>query len=380
MNKNVPLYLDYNATAPLLPEVKAAMAEALALTGNPSSIHGSGRNARKHVEQAREQIAKLVNCDPTHVTFTSGATESNNWVLFGAPVKRILVSAIEHPSLLDAAKEKNNAEIIPVTKDGVIDTDALEKMLTQSDEKTLVCAMWVNNETGVIQPIEKISEICAKHAGLLHVDAVQAAGRLPIDLKKIKIDYLALSAHKIGGPAGIGALIYDHDTTLAKFIHGGGQERRRRAGTENTLGIIGFGFAAATAQQTQKNYAQLGQWRNAMEARLKATLPGLVVAGENAPRVGNTSQIILPGVASEKQLMALDLAGVHVSSGSACSSGSVKPSHVLLAMGVPESMAACAIRVSTGPFSDEKDLHSLEKALLSVFPLGVAKTSRLTHD
>jgi cysteine desulfurase len=366
MDKNAPLYLDYNATAPLLPEVRSAMAEALALTGNPSSIHGAGRNARKHVEHAREQIAKLVNCDPTHVTFTSGATESNNWVLFGAPVKRILVSAIEHPSLLDAAKEKNNVDIIPVTKDGVIDTAALDKMLAQSDEKTLVCTMWVNNETGVIQPIAQIAETCAKHGALLHVDAVQAAGRLPIDLKKIKIDYLALSAHKMGGPAGIGALIYDHDTTLAKFIHGGGQERRRRAGTENTLGIIGFGIASEVAQGTQKNYAKLGQWRDTMETHLKSALPGLVIVGENAPRVGNTSQIILPGVTSEKQLMALDLAGVHVSSGSACSSGSVKPSHVLLAMGIPESMAACAIRVSTGPFSCEKDLQSFGKALLSL--------------
>lgn len=366
MDKNASLYLDYNATAPLLPEVKAAMVEAMTLTGNPSSIHGAGRNARKHVEQAREQIAKLINCDPTHITFTSGATESNNWVLFGAPVKRILVSAIEHPSLLDAAKEKANVEIIPVTKDGVIDIDALEKMLATGNEKTLVCTMWVNNETGIIQPIEIISEICAKHNALLHVDAVQAAGRLLIDLKKIKIDYLALSAHKIGGPAGIGALIYDHETTLAKFIHGGGQERRRRAGTENLIGIIGFGMAAHTAQQTQKSYATLCAARDKMEAKIKAALLDAIVVGEQSPRIGNTSQIILPGVTSEKLLMALDLVGVHVSSGSACSSGSVKPSHVLLAMGVPESLAACAIRVSMGPNNTEKDMDCFTDAFLSL--------------
>ena len=365
MAKNAPLYLDYNATAPLLPEVRAAMVDALALTGNPSSIHGAGRNARKHVELAREQIARLVNCDPTHVTFTSGATESNNWVLFGAPAERFLVSSVEHPSLMDAAKEKKNAGLIPVTSDGVIDTDALDLLLGGSHEKTLVCAMWVNNETGVIQPIERIAEICTKHGALLHVDAVQAAGRLPIDLKETRIDYLSLSAHKIGGPTGVGVLVYDHETMLAKFIQGGGQERRRRAGTENMLGIIGFGVAAEVAQDTQKIYAQLGVWRDAMEARLKAALPDLVVVGENAPRVGNTSQVILPGVTAEKQLMALDLTGVHVSSGSACSSGSVKPSHVLLAMGVPESMAACAIRISTGPSSTENDVKSFEKAFLS---------------
>ena len=358
----LPIYLDYNATAPLLPEVKRAIMTTLDEIGNPSSIHGFGRKRRKKVEAAREKVAQLVNCDPTHVVFTSGATEANNWVIFGAPVERILISAIEHPSIMDITQEKKNIEIIPVTKNGVIDLQALENALKDNPRKTLVSVMWVNNETGVIQPIEAISKLAQKYGALFHTDAVQAAGRLEIDLKKIRIDYLSLSAHKIGGPAGIGALIYDHDTLLYKFIHGGGQERSRRAGTENTLGIVGFGEAAVHARTHVKQFAELVKMRDLLENSFIQAVPEVIIVGRDAPRVANTIQVILPGATAEKQLIAFDLEGIAVSSGSACSSGSVKPSHVLKAMGFADELAACAVRVSIGFGTQKNELDAFFQA------------------
>ncbi len=352
------IYLDYNATAPLLSNVRKIMTAALDEVGNASSIHGFGRNIRKQVEQAREKVAQLVNTDATNVVFTSGATEANNWVIFGAPVDRILISAIEHSSIIDIAVEKKNIQIIPVTRDGVIDLNALEIELQNDTRKTLVSVMWVNNETGVIQPIEQIAELTKKYGALFHTDAVQAAGRVLIDLQKTPIDYLSLSAHKIGGPSGVGALIYGHDTPLQKFIHGGGQEKRRRAGTENTLGIIGFGEAAIAAHANLADFENMATIRDDLESQMLAAVPHAVIAGKNAPRVANTIQVILPGALSEKQLIAFDLVGIAVSSGSACSSGSVKPSHVLLAMGLPEAQARCAIRVSMGLSTQKNQLET----------------------
>lgn len=362
MTKQAPIYLDYNATAPLLNEAKKAMQDCFDDMGNPSSIHGFGRAIRKKVEQAREQIAKLVNCDPTHIAFTSGATEANNWVITQAPVQRVLISAIEHPSIIDLAPIQKNIEIIPVTASGTVDLEALEKMLARENAKTLVSVMWVNNETGVIQPIEEIAALAKKYAALLHTDAVQALGRFEIDFEKMPIDYVSISAHKIGGPAGIGALIYGHDTPLEKFIHGGGQERRRRAGTENTLGIVGFGAAAKFAKENIKRYKELASWRDELESRMEKATPDAIFVGQTSPRVGNTIQVILPGAASEKQLIAFDLAGIGVSSGSACSSGSVKPSHVLSAMGVSEAMAKCAIRISFGLMTQKVELDRFFEA------------------
>lgn len=342
---NGPVYLDYNATAPLLPVARDAMMTAMHVVGNPSSVHAHGRACRKMVEEARRSIAELVNCDPTHVTFTSGATEANQTVLRGAPVDRILVSAIEHTAVLENAPQ---ATIIPVDANGVVLLDVLENAL-KSGGRTLVSVMWVNNETGVIQPVDKIAALCAQYGALFHCDAVQAAGRIPIDLQNIRIHYLTLSAHKMGGPAGVGALIYDHGTALDPFIRGGGQERRRRAGTENIVGIAGFGAAARAAAHGAAAYDRLGQLRDELEKKMRDAAPQCVIAGAGAPRVKNTIQVMLPGVPSETQLMALDLAGVSVSSGAACSSGSVKPSHVLRAMGVADALARCAIRVSMGP-------------------------------
>lgn len=352
---NTPIYLDYNATSPLRPEVITLLTSKLQDVGNPSSIHAYGRKVRKEVEQAREQIAKLIQCDAVDIVFTSGATEANNAVIFGAPVTRILYSAIEHPSVTDAAIQKNSF-VIPVLKNGTLDLVALESLLQQSDEPTLVSVMWVNNETGVIQPIEDIVRIAKQYNALVHCDAVQAAGRLPIRMNDLGIDYLTLSAHKIGGPSGIGALVYNQQTQLAKFIHGGGQERRRRAGTENTLGALGFGKAAEMAANEAQHIQKLVEWRDTLENEMQKAIPKVEFIGRDAPRVANTIQLILPSVPAETQLMALDLDGIAVSSGSACSSGSIKPSHVLLAMGVSEAKAKCAIRVSMGFGTTAEDI------------------------
>lgn len=351
------IYLDYNATAPLRLEAAARMTEFLTQTGNPSSVHSFGRNVRKQVEQAREQLAQLIHADPADIVFTSGATEANNAVLAGAPVKRVFYSGVEHPSVLEVAKQMPHSAVIPVDANGVVKLDELEKMLQASPEKTLVSVMWVNNETGVIQPVAAVAEIAAKHGALFHCDAVQALGKIDIDLRALRIDYLTLSAHKIGGPSGIGALVYAHDTELEKFLVGGGQEKRRRAGTENTLGMIGFGAAAAQAAREEALNTKLAAWRDALQLRMKNAVPQVEFVGADAPRVGNTIQMILPGVTAEKQLMALDLAGIAVSSGSACSSGSIRPSAVLLAMGIPEARAMCAIRLSIGFATTEAELE-----------------------
>jgi cysteine desulfurase len=361
------VYLDYNATAPMRAEVAMLLAEKMqTLTGNPSSVHGYGRVARKELETAREQVAKLIGTNPINVVFTSGATEANNAVINGAPVTRILYSAIEHPSVIDAALHKGNAFSIPVLSNGVIDLDALEKLLQNDVQPTLICVMWVNNETGVIQPVAEIKRLAIQYGALFHCDAVQAAGRVPIEMDALGIDYLTVSAHKIGGPSGIGALVYNHETILQKFIHGGGQERRRRAGTENLFGALGFGLAAELASKEANHLSQLQQWRDHCETEMHRAMPTVEFIGKEASRVPNTIQMVLPGATAETQLMALDLDGIAVSSGAACSSGSIKPSHVLLAMGVSEAKAKCAIRVSMGFRTTQKDIdYFLERWVIN---------------
>lgn len=330
-------------------EVASFLVEKMGVTGNPSSVHQFGRQVRRDVELAREEVARLVGAETIDVTFTSGATEANNTVIFCAPVERVLFSAIEHPSVMDAAKTMPNHAEIPVLENGLLDMQALENLLRQSDVPTLVSVMWVNNETGIIQPVQAIAAMAKQHGALFHCDAVQAVGRVPVAMHDIGIDYLSCSAHKIGGPAGIGALVYGQDIPLGKFLHGGGQERRRRAGTENTLGILGFGKAAALALRDLDQIDVLRQRREELEDALQQAVPSLKIIGRDSPRVANTIQMVLPAAPAEKQLMALDLAGIAVSSGSACSSGSIKPSHVLLAMGLAADEAKCAIRLSMGP-------------------------------
>lgn len=307
--------------------------------GNASSVHEAGRGARACVEEARLNVARLCNADPKSVVFTSGATESNNTILKNFAHTRVLVSDIEHPSVLESLP---NAQRIAVLENGVVDMDALTRLL---DEKTaLVSVMFVNNETGVIQPIEQIAALAHAKGARVHTDAVQAAGRIPIDIKKLGVDYLSLTAHKFGGPQGVGALIAIAGAPPVKILHGGGQERRQRAGTENVAGIVGFGKAATLATENMSNYQKLSNLRD----KIESALHGVRVFGAKSPRVVNTTCLALPGVPADTQLMALDLAGICVSSGSACSSGSVKPSHVLAAMGIADDLASCALRVSLG--------------------------------
>lgn len=347
-------YLDHNATTPLKPAVREIMLQKMSIPGNASAIHKAGRAARRDIEDARHKIAQLVNAGSQAVIiFTSGATEANNLVLKGSGAERILVSAIEHPSVLQVAAEK---EIIPVLPSGLIDLAALDKMLEGNDRSTLISIMLVNNETGVIQPVEKVMEIAKRRGALVHTDAAQAAGRLPLDLQKLGVDYMTLSAHKIGGPQGVGCLIMSNCVSVTPQVNGGNQEKNMRAGTENVAAIAGFGVAAELAVQDMGAFEKLATLRDNMEAALQKIAPSLSLFGKDVPRVSNTSMFALPGASSETQLIALDLAGICVSNGSACASGTVKASHVLKAMGVSEAEAGSSLRVSLGWNSTEKDV------------------------
>jgi len=338
------IYMDYNATCPVRPEVIERVSEAMAIVGNASSIHGDGRSARKIVEDSRDQIASFVNVTPAQVIFNSGATEGNNTILSGFRDKTVLISAIEHPSIIEAASK---ADQIPVTKSGIVDLAKLEKMLS-SAKVDLICVQLVNSETGAIQPVAEIAALAKKHNAKLHCDAVQAAGRIAIDFKTLGCDYMTLSAHKFGGPQGVGALIFRQGLLLPKLLLGGGQEKRQRAGTENVAGIAGFRVAASLAAKNIADYqAKTKAFQDKLEAGLRSAANGLIIVSDSTPRVTNTTNVILPGVTAETQLMAMDLEGVSLSSGSACSSGSFKPSHVLAAMGYKDESKS-ALRFSTG--------------------------------
>jgi cysteine desulfurase len=344
------IYLDHNATAPLSAEVADAMCSALRQTGNASSVHAFGRRQRQRIEEARAEVATLAGVPAQNVVFTAGGTEANNLALRGTGCERVLVSAIEHPSVLQAA---DNAGQLSVTADGIVDLDNLKEMLASGSGRPLVSVMLANNETGVIQPIDRIAEIVGQAGGLLHCDMVQAAGRLTLD--EFPVAMASLSAHKIGGPQGVGALVFRRHVDLAPVIRGGGQERGRRAGTENVAGIVGFGVAARLARQHLAANGHIDRLRDAMEDRVRTVFPDAVIFGEAATRLPNTSCFAIPGLKAETQIMALDLAGIAVSAGSACSSGKVHESHVLRAMGVPSDLAHCAIRVSYGAGNDETD-------------------------
>jgi cysteine desulfurase len=341
-------YLDWNATAPLRPEAAAAMAAALALGGNPSSVHRRGRAARRLVEQSREAIAALAAAPADGVVFTSGGTEANHLALLGSGRERVLVSAAEHSSVLQAVPA---ADRIPVDSDGIVDPATLAALLEADPRPAIVSVMLANNETGVIQPVHEIAEVAHAHGALFHCDAVQAAGKIPLSVVEIGCDLLTLSAHKIGGPAGIGALIFAGTAGVTPLLRGGGQERNRRAGTENLAGIAGFAAAAAACDPAE--YARIRELRDQLESALSAEV---VVIGASAPRVPNTSAIAMAGVPAETQVIALDLDGVMVSAGAACSSGKVGPSHVLAAMGIAPDIANCTIRVSLGWSTTEADI------------------------
>jgi cysteine desulfurase len=334
------IYLDYNATQPIKPAVRDAMIDILAGPTNASSVHQLGQRARSRVERARASVATLIGARPSDILFTSGATEANATVLRGVGLRQV-VSAVEHPSIRAAATDPF---VIPVDGNGLIQLDSLERLLAGIGEPALVSIMLANNETGVIQPVAVAARIVHAHGGLLHSDAAQAPGRIPVDVVALGVDLMTLSAHKMGGPQGAGALYIRDGLTLAPLLLGGGQEQRRRGGTENVAAIVGFGVAADLAADGPDST----ELRNAMEARLTQAAPEIAVHGALAPRLGNTSCFGVPGLSAETALIALDLMGIAVSSGAACSSGAVEPSPVLLAMGVAQATAREAIRVSLG--------------------------------
>ncbi|WP_091739337.1 cysteine desulfurase family protein [Phenylobacterium immobile] len=353
------VYLDHNATTTVRPEAAEAVARALSVTGNPSSTHAAGRAARAGLEAARAQVAALIAAPASTVVFTSGGSEANGLAIESAVAggsHRLIISAIEHPSVLETAQASDAAiEILPVDSDGVVDLSWLARRLNAwdaADGRPFVAIMLANNETGVIQPIADAATLVRAADGWLHVDAIQAAGKVAIDSRGIGADTLAISAHKIGGPQGIGALTFGPRAALRRRLQGGGQERGWRGGTENRPGIMGFGVSAEAAMRGLDAAGRQAGWRDSAALALKAH--GAVVAGEGAPRIANTLSVAAAGFPSEMQVMTLDLAGVMVSAGAACSSGKVKASPVLAAMGFGD-LAGCAIRVSGGWDTTEAD-------------------------
>ncbi|MFO1189201.1 MAG: cysteine desulfurase family protein [Alphaproteobacteria bacterium] len=355
-------YLDCNASAPLLPGVREAIDAALQLTGNPSSVHRAGREVRRAVERGREAVAALVGARPRDVVFTSGGTEANALALAQAGDRSVAVSAIEHESVLLNA---GDAVRLPVIPDGTLDLGALKAWLAGIRRPAYLSLMLANNETGVIQPVAEAARLAHKHGVLVHCDAAQAAGRVPVSWGDLGVDLMTVSAHKMGGPKGIGALIAPGDIATVPLFRGGGQERGLRAGTENLPGIVGFGRAAELAAAAWQS-DRIEALRDDLEARIGAGAPEAIVYGAAAARLSNTSCIGLPGAASEEQVIALDLVGFCVSAGSACSSGKVTPSHVLGAMGHDAAAARSAIRVSLGPATTARDVEQFAKAWLTM--------------
>jgi cysteine desulfurase len=361
-------YFDWNATAPMRAEARRAFDAALLLPGNPSSVHAEGRAARHVIENGREEVAALTGARPGDVFFTSSGTEANMLALTPAietagekqPRSALLMSAIEHASVRSGGRFPREAiEEVLVDGEGLIDLDALAAAVAKSP-RPLVSLMLANNETGAIEPIAQAADIVHAAGGLLHVDAVQAAGRIACDIVALGADLLTLSAHKIGGPKGAGALIRRGEDVHFPdpLIRGGGQERGLRAGTENVAGIAGFGAAAAVARRDRDaEAAHMRDLRDALEAGLKAIAPQVVIFGENADRLPNTTLFAAPGMKAETAVIAFDLEGIAVSSGAACSSGKVQPSHVLAAMGVSPALTRGAVRVSLGWATTETDVE-----------------------
>ena len=361
-------YFDWNATTPLRPEAMAALADALAVTGNPSSVHAEGRAARKLVERAREQVAQLVGARPADVIFTGSGTEANMLALTPAietagekrPRDKLLMSAIEHSSVRAGGRFSRDAiEDIAVDADGRVNLAALAEAVSKAS-RPLVSLMLANNETGVVQPVAEAAAIVHAAGGLLHVDAVQAAGRIAVNIGALGADLLTLSGHKIGGLKGVGALVRGREDIHFSdpLIRGGGQERGARAGTENVAGIVAFGAAAEVAhRQLAEEAAHMRGLRDLLEEGLRAISPQAIIFGDSAERLPNTTLFALAGVKAETAVIAFDLDGVAVSSGAACSSGKVQPSHVLAAMGVSPPLIRGAVRVSLGWTTTKADVE-----------------------
>jgi len=368
------VYLDHNATSPLRPEVAAVVARALQLPGNPSSVHAEGRAARAEIEAAREKVARLVGARAKNVIFTSGGTEASNMVLGPSfrhlgqeDAKRLLLGATEHPCGLNGHRfSADSVAIIPVNSSGILDLAGLRAHLEKAGgQRVLVSVQLANNETGVLQPLAELARLVHEHGGLVHTDAVQAAGKIPVDVTELGVDVLTLSAHKMGGPKGIGAVVLASDQLeiADRLIRGGGQEKGYRAGTENVAAIAGFGAAAEIAKANLTGEAQrLSALRDEAEAHVRRIAPDALVVASDAERLPNTFAFAIPGLRAETALIAFDLEGIALSSGSACSSGKVKRSHVLDAMGVEPALAEGVLRVSLGWTTTKEDVIRFAEA------------------
>jgi cysteine desulfurase len=353
-------YLDWNATAPLRPEAREALLAALDAVGNPSSPHSEGRRARAIVEDAREEVAALVGAKPAEVVFTSGGTEANNAVLAGG-WKTICLAGVEHDSVRVPARG-SGAQVVelPVDANGVARVTALEerRQAASGGCRALLSLQLANNETGVLQSVAQAAALATANGLSVHTDAVQAAGRIDVDFRALGADFLTISSHKLGGPKGVGALVIRDGAALPTLIVGGGQERRRRAGTENVPAIAGFGAAARAAVGGLAEMERVRLLRDRLEAEVRAVTPSAVVIAAEAARLPNTTSVALPGASAETLVIALDLAGVAVSAGAACSSGKVGASHVLEAMALDSALARAAVRVSLGWGSTEHDVEA----------------------
>lgn len=348
------------------PIVRDAIYEAMRVSGNPSSVHRAGRLARRLVETARGRVAALAGAKPQSIVFTAGGTEANNLAIYSAAangVERLIVSTIEHASV-SAAAEVSALDVseLPVSQAGVADLNALEANLAGDSRRALVLLMSANNETGVIQPIKAAVALAKQFNALVHVDAVQSFGKEPISFESLGAASIALSSHKIAGPTGVGALVVGDSIIIRPLINGGGQELGRRGGTQNVPGIVGFGVAADAISKSGNQMAELEALRDHFESQLRAQTPSVVVLGADAPRLRNTSCFAVADLRAETAVMALDLAGVCVSAGAACSSGKVATSHVAEAMGLPEAIAGSSIRMSLGWASSHEDIDRFFEA------------------
>lgn len=362
------VYLDYNATAPLRTQALAKMQHWLPIAANPSSVHSFGRAAKKQLEDARKTIAEAISAWASEVIFTGSGTEANITSLKSFPERRLLVSEIEHSSVLKTA-ENMGAEYLAVDKNGVINLTDLDKKLAENSQLALISVMLANNETGVIQPINEVAEICKKYSALLHVDAVQALGKIPVDFSLLGADMLTISAHKCGGSLGAAALVVKNNLNIKPLLSGGGQELGRRAGTENIAAIAAF--AAAVEAIDFGKMQNLRGWLDEMEERMQVV--GGVVFSKDVIRLPNTTCVAIPNVGNEVQLIDFDLNGYAVSAGSACSSGRIEKSHVLLAMGIAPELATCAIRVSAGWNTTKDEIEKFTAAWLKL-------AGRLRHN
>jgi cysteine desulfurase len=360
------IYLDYNANAPLYPEALEAMIRASSAVGSPSSVHCYGRDARKILEEARRSVANAVDAPLETLVFTSGASEANTMALSGYESEgcALWVSAVEHASVRNVS---STITFIPVDQNGIIKIDALTQMLEARDtaKRVVIAVMAANNETGVIQPILEVAALCKQFGAYFHCDAVQALGRLPLSFRELGADTLALSAHKVGGPIGIGALIIREGLSLPSLIKGAGQERGRRAGTQNVM--LAAGFAAGLACALRENWGDVSVLRDYMEARLREMVLNFLIFAQGSPRLPNTSAFVMPGVKNEVQVMGFDLEGIAVSAGSACSSGTLKPSTVLTAMGIEDAVAQTAIRVSLTPKTTRTEIDTFLKTFHKIW-------------